>query len=95
MNNVMNEEWSRVAANAVCFSVSMVQENFRELIAEMQSPSVVYKPVLSRDGDKWVALYGEDLQVGVVGIGDSPALAMYDFNRAWGDRIKKDSTHAD
>lgn len=95
MSNVMNEEWSRVASNAICFSVSMIQENFRELTAEMQSPSVVYRPVLSKDGSKWIALYGEDLQVGVVGIGDSPALAMHDFNRAWGERIKKETDHAD
>ena len=88
MSNVMDEEWSRVAANAICFSVSMVQENFRELAAQMQSPSVVYRPTLLKDGDKWIALYGEDLQVGCVGIGDSPALAMRDFDRAFEEKIK-------
>jgi hypothetical protein len=41
------------------------------------------RPALSLDGNKWIALYGENLQEGVVGIGDSPAEAMRDFDRAW------------
>jgi hypothetical protein len=39
------------------------------------------------DGDKWCALYGENLQDGVAGFGDSPALAMADFNKNWSAKI--------
>lgn len=46
-------------------------------------PSAVYRPALSIDGDQWCALYGTDLQSGVAGFGDSPELAMQDFNREW------------
>lgn len=46
-------------------------------------PSVVYQPALFIDGDQWCALYGEDLQSGVAGFGDSPAKAMVDFNKNW------------
>jgi hypothetical protein len=38
------------------------------------------KPV--QDGNAWLAIYG-DLPSGVVGSGDSPELAMADFDRAW------------
>lgn len=51
--------------------------------AEMQRPSVVFRPALSVDGDQWCALYGDNLQEGVAGFGDTPAAAMYAFDRAW------------
>ncbi len=31
----------------------------------------------------WCALYGDDLQNGVAGFGDSPQEAVAAFNRAW------------
>ena len=49
----------------------------------MAEPSAIYKPSLHIDGNQWVALYGEDLQNGVAGFGDSPDLAMDDFNKNW------------
>lgn len=48
-------------------------------------PSVLYRPRLSRDGNAWCALYGEDLQLGVAGFGKSPAEAMAAFDAAWGE----------
>jgi len=49
-------------------------------------PSAIYRPSLGRDGNKWSALYGDNIMEGVVGYGDSPAEAMADFNANW---IKK------
>lgn len=48
-----------------------------------QLPSVLYRPRLMADGDKWCALYGDDLATGVAGFGDTPAGAMYAFDQAW------------
>jgi len=48
-----------------------------------QEPSVLYRPRIFRDGDMWCCLLGDDLQVGVVGFGESPSKAVQDFNRAW------------
>ena len=45
--------------------------------------SVLMRPRLTIDGNQWCALYGENLQDGVAGFGDSPAAAMEDFDRAW------------
>jgi hypothetical protein len=50
---------------------------------QRQRPSVLWRPVLTQDGDAWVALYGPDLAVGVVGTGKTPEEAMADFDRAW------------
>ena len=41
------------------------------------------KPSIQKDGNQWCVLYGEDLQVGIAGFGDSPHLAILDFNAQW------------
>ena len=46
-------------------------------------PSTIYKPKLFIDGDRWCALYGENIQDGVAGFGKSPAAAMADFDIEW------------
>ena len=48
-----------------------------------QLPSVLYRPRLMADGDMWCAIYGDDLQTGVAGFGETPAAAMYEFDQAW------------
>lgn len=50
---------------------------------EMQRASVLYRPALSIEGGQWCALYGDNLNDGVAGFGDSPADAMADFDKAW------------
>lgn len=50
---------------------------------EQQRPSVLLKPKIYIDGNQWCALYGEDLQSGVAGFGDSPKLATQDFDKQW------------
>lgn len=54
-----------------------------ELREQTTRPSVLYRPSLAIDGDKWRALYGKDLMEGVAGFGDSPGEAMADFDKAW------------
>jgi hypothetical protein len=61
-----------------------LHEQFLCAAYEMQRPSAVYRPSISMDGTKWCALYGEDLQNGVAGFGDTPAEAMAEFDKAWG-----------
>lgn len=52
-------------------------------IAEYKRPSVLWRPKIFIDGNQWCALYGNNLQDGVAGFGDSPAKAMWDFDRTW------------
>ena len=41
------------------------------------------KPSLSKDGDHWCVLYGDNLQVGIAGFGKTPYLAILDWNKQW------------
>lgn len=61
----------------------LVQQEFGIAAGEMQRPSAVYRPTIGPDGDKWCALYGDDLMHGVAGFGDTPAAAMDAFDRGW------------
>ena len=40
------------------------------------------KPKVSIDGNQWSLVYGENLQDGVAGFGDSFHLAVLDFNKS-------------
>ena len=51
-------------------------------------PFTIYRPKLYVDGNQWCALYGESLQEGVAGFGDSPANAIVAFNKAWYEKLK-------
>lgn len=46
-------------------------------------PSTRMRPSLSIDGNQWCALYGDNLQDGVAGFGDTPEAAFRDFDKAW------------
>ena len=42
------------------------------------------KPTLSKDGDAWCYLLGDDVQSGIAGFGKTPHQAMIDFNKEFG-----------
>ena len=50
---------------------------------------VMLKPTLQIDGNKWCVLYGKDLQIGIAGFGDSPHMAITDFNKQWYKSLKE------
>lgn len=84
---MLDEQWQQHIASTVAHWCEMAKESVREAAAEHARPSAVFKPRLSVDGDKWCALYGENLQYGVAGFGDSPADAVWDFDRNWGAKL--------
>lgn len=64
-----------------------IMSKFRYVLDQFLRPSVLYRPSLSIDGNKWCALYGSNLQDGVSGFGDSPDEAMFHFDKAWIKRL--------
>lgn len=60
-----------------------IQQEIDTVSSAMRAPHVLMRPRIGIDGNQWCALYGEDLQNGVAGFGDSPALAMAAFDKAW------------
>lgn len=77
MRDANFSHYAEMAANAVHCAVS-----------EYERPSVQFRPKVFIDGNQWCALYGDNLQDGVAGFGDSPAKAMWDFDRAWQKDLK-------
>lgn len=64
-----------------------MQEGAQAFLWAMQAlnaPHVRMRPAVYKDGDKWCALYGPDIQGGVAGFGDSPEQACAEFDKAWG-----------
>ncbi len=53
---------------------------------EKKRPFMLLRPRMFREGNQWCALYGENLQEGVAGFGDSPEEAALSFDSEW---IKK------
>jgi hypothetical protein len=51
--------------------------------AEEMNLFSMLKPKLYKDGNQWCVLYGDDLKSGIAGFGDTPRLAIYDFNKQW------------
>lgn len=60
-----------------------VQQEFANAAVSAQEPHVLMRPRVFVDGDKWCALYGDNLQDGVAGFGESPAEAAANFSAAW------------
>lgn len=67
-------------AAGIRYQVAQEQQEFN-LFAQL-------KPSIQKDGNQWCVLYGGDLQVGIAGFGDSPYLAIMDFNNQWYKSLK-------
>ena len=72
----------------VSFEMGQIRDEFVNLAILLGEPCAIYKPQLSIDGNQWCALYGENLQNGVAGFGDSPSEAMQDFNKNWYQKLQ-------
>lgn len=60
--------------------------------AEEYNLAAVLKPRVFMDGSAWCVLWGENLQDGVSGFGDTPYLAVLDFNKAFHRTARADQT---
>lgn len=80
---MMNDSDSSYASSAICHMAEVLRQEWGMAALEVQRPSVLFKPSLSRDGNMWIALLGENLQEGVSGAGATPGEAMQAFDIAW------------
>jgi hypothetical protein len=53
-----------------------------------RAPHVLMRPRIFPDGNVWCALYGDNIQEGVVGFGETPEAAAGDFDLAWRQQSK-------
>lgn len=68
--------------------MTCVAQDYSVAAFEQQRPSVLYRPRIAIDGNMWVAVYGDNIQEGVAGFGESPALAMADFDKNWNATLR-------
>lgn len=71
---------------------SILQEQINMVGEAWQLPSVLYRPKVFRDGDRWCCLYGENLQAGVSAFGKTPheAVNNFDYYAWYGNERKGD-----
>lgn len=69
-----------------------VAQDYSVAAFEQQRPSVLYRPRIAIDGNMWGAVYGDNIQQGVAGFGESPALAMADFDKNWNATLPENDT---
>jgi len=67
----------------ISHQMSIIQQEFCCTAYEMQRPSVLFKPEIGQDGNQWFALYGDNIQSGIAGFGDTVGKAMLDFDKNW------------
>jgi hypothetical protein len=66
----------------------MLFNELQDRIYWVNSWFVNLRPRLFIDGNQWCALYGENLQDGVAGFGDSPADAARAFDAAMTQKLE-------
>jgi hypothetical protein len=72
--------------------IAAAEVNIYNYSCQLNRPCFLFKPRLSIDGNKWCALYGDNLQDGVAGFGNSPELAYEDFDKQWSKELPLSSS---
>ena len=66
-----------------------VREDFAQRVRhELLRPFRLMRTSISLDGGQWCVLYGENLQDGVAGFGESPDKASRAFDLAWYKEVR-------
>ena len=84
---MLNETDSHCLMNQLAHQADIRhQEMLSNIIdeGEMKIFSIL-QPRLFQDGNKWCVLYGENIQTGVCGFGDTRRDAIRAWNNAWND----------
>lgn len=73
----------------ISYAMEFLKQEFASAAYEMQRAFVLLKPRMAKDGNAWICCYGDNIQEGVTGIGDSPASAARDFDTNWNKQEPK------
>lgn len=78
--NILSDDKQMMIVSDVSYAIRQQVENHRMTLPPL---AVSYGAKLSKDGDMWCFLYGDNLQDGVAGFGKSVAAAADDFEKNW------------
>lgn len=70
--------------------IDQAMEAFKQAGYEQQRWCVLLRPKIYIDGNMWCVLYGDNLQDGIAGFGETPAQAMNDFDSAWNKKLTQE-----
>lgn len=73
--------WNQQYANA-CMDARTADARY-EAALEAKRPFMLLRPRVYPDGNMWCVLYGETIQEGVAGFGETPEKAAVSFDLAW------------
>ena len=75
------------------FSFNM-NNRINELFSEQMRPCILLRPKISRDGDMWCVLYGDNLHDGIAGFGRTANEAFHDFdNNYFHEKTAKENSN--
>lgn len=82
---MLNETDSGTLASQLSHDAYLLQDvNMQHAIQNVEYViAALLQPKVYKDGDRWCVLYGDNIQDGVCGFGETPYKAILDFNRAW------------
>ena len=76
--------WAAEGIRAEATAVSgLLHDTISQVRDAALRPTTLMRPAVYPDGDQWCALYGENIQQGVAGFGDTPEAACKDFDAHW------------
>jgi hypothetical protein len=67
---------------AACYESNAAQLK-EEGERERMRPFMLLRPAICKDGNQWCALYGQNIQDGICGFGDTPSKAAANFDINW------------
>lgn len=76
----MSENESLCAENEI-----MLHQEKMNIVIEQAEYNLfsMLKPKIFKDGKQWCVLYGNNIQDGIAGFGDTPYLAILNWNSQW------------
>ncbi len=85
METLLNDNDSANLKSQLSFEADKEHMNRMHIIVEQQEFNLfsIIKPKLYKDGNQWCCLYGEDIMEGIVGFGETPYKAVWDWQSAW------------
>ena len=80
---MLNEKDSEMLRSQLSWNAERQHSEEMNYIVQKQEYALISSLGLKpyRDGDQWCFLYGDNIQEGVCGFGDTPYKAMLDFNK--------------
>ena len=79
----MEYEHSGMIKDAAVWAIERIRAKFESTLGSYTEPSILYRPKIFKDGDRWCCLYGDNIQEGIAGWGDTPYRACCEFDTIW------------